>query len=62
MPDLTPENHGTICLIRPENEVGRRWLRDTAPEGAFFAGDALVVEPRYVFGVLDAAYNDGLVV
>lgn len=53
------ENHGSIVLVRPETEGEHEWLEQTAPEDAQWWGDALVVEPRYVAGVLEAARNDG---
>jgi hypothetical protein len=58
--DFSIEDHGSIVLIRPLNPVGAQWLKDTAPEEAQFYGGALVVEPRYVGGVLQAIDDAGL--
>jgi len=58
--DLSVEDHGSIILVRPGTPAGRKWLRDTAPEDAQFMCGALVVECRFLPGVLDAAASDGL--
>ena len=60
MTDLRVENHGSLALVAPETEAGSAWLRETAPEDALFYGGALVVEPRYVDGVVAAAVDAGL--
>ncbi len=52
---MTVENHGTICLVTGDTEQETNWLHTTAPDDALWWGvDALVVEPRYVDGVLSA--------
>lgn len=62
-PDLRVENQGaSIQLFRPLTDAGKEWLSSTAPEDAQFLGRAMVVEPRYVQGVIDAAEGDGLAV
>jgi hypothetical protein len=53
------ENHGSLALIYGETPEEREWLLDTAPDAAMFCGDALVVEPRYVDGVLLAWMESG---
>jgi hypothetical protein len=58
--DLQTENHGSICLLRPVTKAGKAWIKETAPEGAQFFGNALVVEPRFVEDVLAVAAADGL--
>lgn len=59
-PDLSIENHGSIVLFRPLTDEGKEWIDRTAPEDAQFFANAMVVEPRYVAGVVDAAQADGL--
>jgi hypothetical protein len=57
-PYLRVEDHGSICLITPVGREAVDWLEATAPEDAqWWAGRSLVVEPRYVQGVLDAWEN-----
>lgn len=53
------ENHGSVWLIRPLTDSAHEWLQATAPEDANFLGSALVVEPRYVMDVMDAAEEAG---
>jgi len=57
-PDFRVENHGTIVLFAGQHEGARQWLRNTAPEDAQWFCGKLVVEPRYVQGVIDAAESD----
>jgi hypothetical protein len=58
--DLAFENHGSIWLVRPLTPAGQQFLDETAPEDAQFMGDAMVVEPRYVEDVQEAAILHGL--
>jgi hypothetical protein len=63
-PDFRVDNHGSIALFVPLNQTARDWLTETAPEDAQWwraiEGSAMVVEPRYVQGVIDAAQEAGL--
>lgn len=47
-------NHWSIVLAHPIDDATAQWLRETAPEDAQFWGNALVIEPRYVLGFVDA--------
>jgi hypothetical protein len=59
--DIRVENHGSVTLLRPLNEVGRRWLDDNVQaEDWQWLGGALACEPRTVFNVVDGAEGDGL--
>jgi len=62
MSDFVVENHGSICLLQPMTKEARAWIEDTKPEDAMMWGTALVVEPRYVEGVVEAATNSGYTV
>lgn len=56
MTDFRFENHGSIYLCRPLTDRARQHLSDVAaaaPDIQFF-GNAMVVEPRYVEGVIDS--------
>ena len=54
-PYLQVDNHGSVCLITPVGREAVDWLEQTAPEDAQWWGRrSLVVEPRYVAGVLAA--------
>ncbi len=61
-PDFSLSWHGTVALLRPNNDDAARWLDETAPEDAQFWCSALAIEPRYVQNVVDAANEAGFVV
>lgn len=58
--DFVVENQGSIVLFRPLTEAGKEFLGRTAPDDAQFFGGAMVVEPRYVSGVVSAIESEGL--
>jgi hypothetical protein len=58
--DLKVIDHGSIVLVRPDTKAAREWLEATAPEDALYWCSALVVEPRYVAGVVECAREAGL--
>jgi hypothetical protein len=60
--DLYVVNHGSLFTVVPKTKSGAEWLRDTSPEDAQFFGAGMVVEPRYVLDVVEAAREAGLVV
>ena len=47
------DNHGSILLVHPQNQRTYDVLKRGAPENAQWWGTALVVEPRYIEGVID---------
>ena len=57
--DFAVENHGSVVLVRPLNDVGKAWLAEHT-DGQWFCG-ALAVEPRFLFHLIDGMYADGLV-
>jgi hypothetical protein len=60
-PDLEIQNEGSIFLLRPTTDKGARWIGEhTDPENRQFFGDALVVEHRYIEGIVVGAQADGL--
>ena len=58
-PDFVFENHGTLYLVRPQNEAARRHLQDNVQEDAQWWGDALVVEHRYALPLSEALADNG---
>lgn len=52
------DNHGSIMLLRPITDGVQEWLTENT-EGTWFAG-GLVVEPRYVVGLLQGIAEDFL--
>lgn len=59
---FTVENHGTIVLIRPSDDVERKWLMEHAGEDAQWWGAALGVEPRYVCDLCGGIVEAGFVI
>ncbi len=59
--DVTVENHGSLVLVRPETDAATDWLNENVTECVWFAG-ALVVEPRYVEGLLLGMAEEGLMI
>lgn len=59
-PAIAVSNHGTIVLFRPVNEVGRRWIEDNVGDDSQWFGDALAVEHRFAFDLIDGMTGDGL--
>lgn len=57
------ENHGSICLVRPQDAEAVEHLATAsyASEPQFF-GNALVVEPRYVGDFIEAFCEYGEIV
>ena len=65
MCDLEFTDHGSIWLLRAASPRGRAWLDEYVEspgddQPCCWGGDALVVEPRYVFDIVDGAEMDGL--
>lgn len=56
-PDFVFDNHGSIWLVTPQHDDAAQHLHDNVSEEAQWFGKALVVEPRYAFG-LDAALHE----
>jgi len=61
-PDFSCENHGSTFLLRPLSESAKIWVEENLPDEAQWFGDAVVVEHRYIWPILEGIENDGLVV
>lgn len=61
-PDFFVENHGSIFLLRAASPAGNSWINEHLPEGRMTFGDAVVIEHRYVWAILEGIENDGLMV
>ena len=59
--DFTAIHHGSIVLVKPENDDARQWLDDSVQSDAQYMGGALVVEPRYfdylAAGIVEAGFS-----
>ena len=61
MADLSVQNHGSICILNADSDVGKAWIKEHIPEDAFRWGVAgVVVEPRYIADIVAGAIRDGL--
>lgn len=52
-------DQGSIVLLQPLTVKAMEWIAETKPEDAQMWGTALVIEPRYVDGVVEAAQMAG---
>jgi hypothetical protein len=60
--DFICENHGSIFLLRPISPAAFLWIHENLPSDRITFGNAVVVEPRYVWVILVGLQDDGLVV
>jgi len=63
--DFTVDNHGSICILIPENASARAWLDANlydGDDGPQWFGSGVAVEPRYLNPILDGIEADGLTV
>jgi hypothetical protein len=60
--DFVCENHGSIFLLRPITSAAFEWIEEHLPADRLMFGNAVVIEPRYVWAILVGLQDDGLVV
>jgi hypothetical protein len=60
--DFRCENHGTIFLLFPVSQSGQSWIKENLSSDAQWFGNAVVIEHRYVWAILEGIQNDGLAV
>jgi hypothetical protein len=58
-PDFFCENHGSIFLLRP---AAHSWISDHLPEDRMTFANAVVVEHRFIWAILEGIQGDGLAV
>jgi hypothetical protein len=61
-PDFRCENHGSLLLLYPLTQSAQSWIEQHLFKDAQWFADAVVVEHRYVWAILDGIQNDGLTV
>jgi hypothetical protein len=63
-PDFLVENHGSIFLLRPQNENAIAWVNDHIGKDNGYQPyyPTVVVEHRYISDIVEGIQNDGLVV
>jgi hypothetical protein len=60
--DIMLSNHGSVWLVTPVTDAAREWIDDNvAADAQYFAG-SLVVEPRYIAGIVRGMEEDGFTV
>ncbi len=61
MVDISIANHGSIFLLHPLTDAARDWIEEHVSRDGFHPDwPTLVVEPRYVAGIVHGALEDGL--
>ena len=60
--DFLCENHGSVFLLRPISPSALAWIEEHLPPDRITFGNAVVVEPRYVWAILVGIQDDGLAV
>jgi len=60
--DFRCKNHGTLFLLFPVTETAHSWVEENLPSDAQWFGNAVVVEHRYIWPILEGIQNDGLAV
>jgi hypothetical protein len=61
-PDFVCENHFSLFLLRPVSPAAFSWIEEYLPPDRLTFGNAVVIEPRYVWAILVGLQDDGLVV
>jgi hypothetical protein len=61
-PDFRCENHGSLFLLFPFSQSAQSWVEEHLPTHAQWFGNAVVIEHRYIWAILDAIQKDGLAV
>ncbi len=62
-PDVSVQNHGSICIINFTSKNAQAWREEHIPEEAQCWGQhGVAVEPRYVGDILEGIQNDGLII
>lgn len=60
--DFRCENHGSVFLLYPLTTSAHSWVAENLPSDAQWFGNAVAIECRYVWPILEGIQNDGLVV
>jgi len=60
--DFVFSDNGSLWLCRPTNQEARQHLEENVSDEAQWFGGALVVEPRYVEGLVEGLVENGYLV
>lgn len=61
-PDFRCENHGSLFLLFPLTDSAQSWVEEHVPSDAQWFGNAVVVEHRFIWAILEGIQEDGLAV
>jgi hypothetical protein len=61
-PDFRCENHDSLFLLFPLTESAQCWIEDHLQSDAQWFGNAVAIEHRYIWAILEGIQNDGLAV
>jgi hypothetical protein len=60
--DFRCENHGSMFLLYPLSKSARSWIEENLPSDAQWFANAVAIEHRYIWSILEGIQNDGLAV
>lgn len=58
--DFQIQDEGSIVLLRPLTTDAKEWLETNLSEDAQYFGSAAVVEPRYIWDIVNGFQSEGL--
>ena len=61
-PDFFLDDHGSVWLLRPENEFATGWIDENLPKDRMYMGNAVAVEARYVEQIWLGLLSEGFTV
>ena len=61
-PDFVVENHGSVFLLQPLTPAANSWVEEHLPQDRITFGGAIVVEHRYIWGIIEGIQSDRLTV
>lgn len=60
MTDFTLAHFGSVAILTPNTPDASRWLAEHIPDEALWWSKGVVIEPRYVAGVMSGIEEDGM--
>ena len=60
--DFICESHGSVFLLRPVSPAAFSWIEEHLPEDRQTFGNAVAVEARFIWAILEGLQDDGLTV
>jgi hypothetical protein len=60
--DFTLEDEGSLSLLKPETTAAQDWVNEHISPDHQVWGDAIVIEPGYVWDVINGILDDGFTI